>query len=140
MFADQIAYDVANDLPDQRAALIEFYESTGGQYWDTALLSDTLRGEINQFEQYLEQLGLIAASPTFNLSALSPQYQQIFEVVIALSANCTIQRELQIVQLLLKHPWNTAGTAATLLTVLYSTLSMSSLLLLPTLQMCRQAK
>ena len=110
LLTDQITYDVANDLPDQRNALIDFYNSTGGPYWDTALLSDALRAELANFELYLEELGAEAASSTFNLSALTPQYQEIVEVLEAYSVNCTLQRQLQIVKLLLKSPWNTAGT------------------------------
>ena len=101
---------MANDLPDQRNALIDFYNSTGGPYWETALLSDALRTEVANFELYLEELGVAAASSTFNLSALTPQYQEIIEVLEAYSVNCTLQRQLQIVKLLIKSAWNTAGT------------------------------
>ncbi len=32
-------FDVADDIPEQRTALIEFFNSTGGQYWSTGLAS-----------------------------------------------------------------------------------------------------
>ena len=111
LFDDQITYDAANDLADQRNALIDFYNSTGGPYWETALLSDTLRQQIAEFEAAIEALGEAAALSTFNLSSLSTEYQEVYEVVLSLSANCSLQRELQIIKLLLKNAWNTDGTS-----------------------------
>ena len=110
LLSDGVSYDVANDLPDQRAALVEFYTATGGAYWTTSVLTEGLRSEIDSFEAYLTTLAAEEDSSSFNVSALSTEYQEIFAAVDSLSVNCTIQRTLQIVQLLVKAEWNTAST------------------------------
>ena len=67
--------------------------------------------EIKAFESYMLQLGQASEAPTFNLSRLPATVVQLYEVISDLSVNCTLQRQLQLVNLLLKYPWNTDGTA-----------------------------
>jgi len=109
LLSDAITYDVTNDITDQRDALIEFYNATGGEYWTSHVLTTTLRADITAFEAYLVELGDAAAESNFSLSALSTDYQAVYAAVDALSVNCTLQRTLQLVNLLVKYPWNTAS-------------------------------
>lgn len=104
-----VTYDYDNDIAEQRAALVEFYESTGGAYWGQSLLPAESIAEIQQFEAYLLQLGTLSAASTFNAAYLPASVQAIYEVVAQLSVNCTLQRQLQLVNLLIKYPWNTAS-------------------------------
>lgn len=66
--------------------------------------------EIKAFESYLLQLGEASDASTFNLSTLPATVVQLYEVISDLSVNCTLQRQLQLVNLLVKYPWNTVGT------------------------------
>lgn len=104
-----VTYNASNDIAEQRQALIEFYQSTGGADWSSETLSTATITELQTFEAYLSQLGLLSASPTFNLSSLPTTVQQLYEVLSELSVNCTLQRQLQLVNLLIKYPWNTDG-------------------------------
>ena len=93
--------------------MIEFYNSTGGAGWSIDTLPLTSIAEIKAFEAYLLQLGEASELSTFNVSALPTSVQQLYEVVSGLSINCTLQRQLQLVNLLIKYPWNTDGTSLT---------------------------
>ena len=89
--------------------MIEFYNSTGGANWTTQTLPTSSILEVQTFEGYLLSLGEASAASTFNLSALPAATQQLYAVLTELSVNCTLQRQLQLVNLLIKYPWNTAG-------------------------------
>lgn len=104
-----MTYNVDNDIAEQRQALIEFYNSTGGANWSTETLPTSSILEVQTFEGYLLSLGEASAASTFNLSALPAATQQLYALVSELSVNCTLQRQLQLVNLLIKYPWNTAG-------------------------------
>ena len=109
LLTDTLGYDVADDIPEQRNALIEFYNSTGGANWAAATIDANTRAQITYFETYLVQIGQIAAQANFSISYLSADLQAVFYAVEQLSANCNLQRSLQLVNLLTKYSWNTAG-------------------------------
>ncbi|DBA91536.1 TPA: hypothetical protein ACH3X1_003159 [Trebouxia sp. C0004] len=110
---DTNSWDVDNDLTDQRNALIEFYHATGGQHWSSYVVTSSLRDSINGFDEYLVELGAMTSAAGFDISYLPIEYQEVVEAANALSANCTVQRTLQLINLLVKYPWNTASTNLT---------------------------
>ncbi len=109
ILSDTISWDADNDLVDQRNALIEFYNATGGEYWTSYVLTSSLRSTISGFDEYLVELGEITSASGFDISYLSTEYQEVIAAADALSVNCTVQRTLQLINLLVKYPWNTAS-------------------------------
>lgn len=109
LLTDTISWDVDNDLTDQRDALIEFYNATGGEYWTSLVLSSSLRDSISEFDEYLIELGELTSESGFDISYLTTDEQEVVEAADALSANCSVQRTLQLINLLVKYPWNTAS-------------------------------
>ena len=107
LLTDTLDYDVSDDIPEQRSALIEFYNATGGQYWSEATVSSELRAQIDSFETYFIEIGDTAAETNFSLSYLPANLQAVFGAVEQLSVNCTLQRTLQLINLLTKYAWNT---------------------------------
>ena len=102
-------YDLANDIPEQRNALIEFYNSTGGQYWGSVSDGASLRSTVDIFKTYLIQIGQLAAQATFAVEYLPADTQKIYYAVAQLSVGCQLQRTIQLVELLIKYKWNTAS-------------------------------
>ena len=115
LLTDTLDYDVNDDIPEQRNALIEFYNATGGQYWSSATVSSDVRANIQYFEMYLIEIGDTAAQTNFSLAYLPADLQAVFGAVEQLSVNCTIQRTLQLVNLLTKYAWNTPSEFSSLL-------------------------
>lgn len=109
ILSDTISWDADNDLVDQRNALIEFYNATGGEYWTSYVLTSSLRDTISGFDTYLVELGEITSASGFDISYLPTEYQEVIAAADALSVNCTVQRTLQLINLLVKYPWNTAS-------------------------------
>ena len=109
ILSDTIVWDADNDLVDQRNALIEFYNATGGEYWTSYVLTSSLRSTISGFDAYLVELGELTSASGFDISHLSTEYQEVIAAADALSVNCTVQRTLQLINLLVKYPWNTAS-------------------------------
>ncbi len=109
ILTDTISWDADNDLVDQRNALIEFYNATGGEYWTSYVLTSSLRDTISGFDAYLVELGETTSASGFDISLLPTEYQEIIAAADALSVNCTVQRTLQLINLLVKYPWNTAS-------------------------------
>ena len=85
--------------------MIEFYNATGGDYWTSYTVSNALRDEIASFDEYVVELGALAAM--YPLADLSTEYQEVITAVEELSVNCSLQRTLNTVNLLVKYPWNT---------------------------------
>lgn len=109
LLQDTSDFDLADDIPEQRTALIEFYNSTGGQYWSRGSASAQTRSQIADFEGYIVQIGQLAAQPTFDAASLPADVQSVYYAVQQLSINCRLQRSLQLVKLLGKVSWNTPG-------------------------------
>ncbi len=70
ILSDTISWDADNDLVDQRNALIEFYNATGGEYWTSYVLTSSLRSTINGFDEYLVELGEITSASLHVLTHL----------------------------------------------------------------------
>lgn len=102
-----VDYPFDLDLPDQRAALLLLYNSTGGPGWfykEDDAVHDLFFNLLTDVEQYRESLSnnsglnstsILASSGISDLAALP-----------ALSGNCTLQQSLSFGQLLLKHAWS----------------------------------
>lgn len=100
---------MADDIPEQRTALVEFFNSTGGQYWSLGSASAPTRTQIAEFQGYILQVGQLAAQASFDAANLPADVQSVYNAVHQLSANCRLQRSLQLITLLGKASWNTAG-------------------------------
>jgi hypothetical protein len=93
------------DAPDQRAALLRFYSSTGGAYWNAQLVSDAERQQFSQLVTELEESGYGLSDQTLNDSMLPTNLVSDMANLPALSVNCTLQQWLSFGQLLLKYQW-----------------------------------
>ncbi len=93
------------DAPDQRAALMQFYRSTGGAYWNAQLVSQAERQQFSQLIVELEESGYGLSDQSLNISMLSTDIVSDLANLPALSVNCALQQWLSFGQLLLKYQW-----------------------------------
>ena len=93
------------DSAEQRAALLEFYSSTGGADWTEQLVSTPERDQFQLLVQELEEAGYDLAEQAVNTSLLSTDLVTDLADLPALSANCMLQQWLSFGQLLLKYEW-----------------------------------
>ena len=84
-------YDVADDIAEQRNALIDFYNSTGGEYWSNSASGTVIRDQINLVETYLNLIGTLAAQANFSAAALPADYQRLYYALAQLSIGCSLQ-------------------------------------------------
>lgn len=85
---------MADDIAEQRNALIEFYNSTGGNHWSSTVSGTALRDQIDLIETYLFQIGTLAAQTSFSAAALPADYQKLYYAIAQLSVNCSLQASL----------------------------------------------
>ena len=93
-------------MPEQRAALLSFYNSTGGPLWgwtDDEALHDLFFELIADVTEYGDSLS--ADSPYNSSSILSASRFKDLAALPLLSANCTLQQALSFGQLLLDVNW-----------------------------------
>ena len=98
------------DLPEQRAALLSLYNSTGGPFWRWS-------ADSSQYELFSQ---LVADVVTYGIS-ISEQNTVLSEAISSaskfrdlaflpdLSTNCTLQQALSFGQLLLRHDWGNSN-------------------------------
>lgn len=91
LLTDTVEYNAANDITEQRNALIEFYNSTGGSTWSFYAAGTALRDQIGFFVQYLDNIGTLAAQASFSPAALPAQTQNLYYTVAQLSVGCNVQ-------------------------------------------------
>lgn len=84
-------YDVANDIPEQRNALIEFYNSTGGDQWSNIATGSSLRDQVNYYEYTVTTIGTLAQQAGFSAAALPADSQQLYYAIAQLSVDCRLQ-------------------------------------------------
>lgn len=84
-------YTVANDITEQRNALIEFYNSTGGNQWSKIASGTALRDQVDYYVNYLITIGTLAQQPGFSAAALPAESQQLYYAVAQLSVDCRVQ-------------------------------------------------
>ena len=89
---------MADDIAEQRNALIEFYNSTGGNYWSSVASGTALQDQIDLIETYLIQIGTLAAQASFSAAALPADYQKLYYAIAQLSINCSLQASLFSIQ------------------------------------------
>ena len=109
LLQDTLNFDVAEDIPEQRTALVEFFNSTGGQDWSVGIAGTQTRIQIADFQGYILQIGQLAAQASFDPANLPADVQSVYYTVQQLSTNCRLQRSLQLINLLGKVAWNTAS-------------------------------
>lgn len=96
------------DAPDQRAALMSFYYSTGGAYWNPRLVSNAEQQQFSQLVAELEEAGYDSSGQQLNVSSLPADLVSDLANLPALSVNCALQQWLSFGQLLLKHQWGSS--------------------------------
>lgn len=84
-------YDVADDIPEQRNALIEFYNSTGGDQWQNIASGSALRDQVDYYVNYIITIGTLAQQAGFSPAALPAESQQLYYAVAQLSVDCRVQ-------------------------------------------------
>lgn len=84
-------YDVANDIPEQRNALIEFYNSTGGNYWVNVATGSSLRDQVDFYVYTVTTIGTLAQQAGFSAAALPADSRQLYYAIAQLSVDCRLQ-------------------------------------------------
>ena len=93
------------DSPTQRAALLDFYDSTGGEYWAGQPEDDLEHNQISQVIQGIVEAGNELASGSFSPSTLPTELVSDAASIAALSADCALQQYLSLGQLWLDYRW-----------------------------------
>lgn len=89
--------------------LDQYWQSTGGPTWNYLSITPAYRKQIQDLRDYLAAYQLAAL--TQNDTALQTYPPAVAQALGQLSNGCTLQQELQLAQLTLKHPWYTPGTS-----------------------------
>lgn len=94
------------DAADQRTALMQLYNSTGGNTWTQQLISSQQRRSFRQLVTELEDAGHGLANSSLTIASPFPTdlVTDLFNLP-ALSINCELQQWLSYGQLLLKFDW-----------------------------------
>ena len=94
------------DATDQRTALMQFYNSTGGDTWAQQLISSAERRRFLQLVTELEVAGHGLANSSLTIASPFPTdlVTDLYNLP-ALSINCELQQWLSFGQLLLKFEW-----------------------------------
>ena len=94
------------DVTDQRTALMQFYNSTGGDTWAQQLISSAERRRFLQLVTELEVAGHGLANSSLTIASPFPTdlVTDLYNLP-ALSINCELQQWLSFGQLLLKFEW-----------------------------------
>jgi len=105
LLADSALYYLNLDVADQRAALIDFYDSTGGQYWANQPADDPDHVIFPQIVEGVIEAGNGLTSGTLDVSALPVELVSDAASLASLSANCALQQYLSLGQQWLKYSW-----------------------------------
>ena len=94
------------DVTDQRTALMQLYNSTGGDTWTQQLIGSAERQRFLQLVTELEDAGQGLANSSLTIASPFPTdlVTDLFNLP-ALSINCELQQWLSFGQLLLKFEW-----------------------------------
>lgn len=104
-------YNIELDIPQQRAALLSLFYSTGGPTWTwTDPVPGTEDALLFQLIADVIDVGQYLSDPaSFNISSLTGVLSATdLATVQALSVNCTLQQALGFGEALLKHGWQEA--------------------------------
>ncbi len=105
LLADSAVYYLDLDVADQRTALIDFYDSTGGQYWANQPADDPEHVIFPQIVEGVIEAGNGLTSGTLDVSALPVELVSDAASLASLSANCALQQYLSLGQQWLKYSW-----------------------------------
>ena len=105
LLADSVVYYSELDSPTQRAALLDFYDSTGGQYWADQPEDDFEHNQISQVIEGIVEAGNELASGNFNPSTIPSELVSDAASIPALSADCALQQYLSLGQQWLTYRW-----------------------------------
>ncbi|DBA84440.1 TPA: hypothetical protein ACH3X1_006072 [Trebouxia sp. C0004] len=105
LLADSAVYYLDLDIADQRAALINFYDSTGGQYWANQPADDSEHVIFPQIVQGVVEAGNGLTSGTLDVSDLPAELVSDAASLASLSANCALQQYLSLGRQWLKYSW-----------------------------------
>lgn len=94
------------DAEDQRTALMQLYNSTGGNTWTQQLISSQDRRSFRRLVTELDEAGHGLANSSLTIASPFPTdlVTDLFNLP-ALSINCELQQWLSFGQLLLKFEW-----------------------------------
>lgn len=105
LLADSAVYYLDLDVADQRAALIDFYDSTGGQYWVNQPADDSEHVIFPQIVEGVIEAGNGLTSGTLDVSALPVELVSDAASLASLSVNCALQQYLSLGRQWLKYSW-----------------------------------
>ena len=105
LLADSALYYLDLDVADQRAALIGFYDSTGGQYWANQPADDPEHVLFPQIVEGVVEAGNGLTSGTLDVSALPVELVSDAASLASISANSAMQQYLSLGQQWLKYSW-----------------------------------
>lgn len=98
-------YDADLDLADQRAALLSFFDSTGGPYWATQSNDDAGRTQYLQLVEGVVEADYDLAQNSLDVSRLPTELVSDAASIASLSKNCELQQYLSLGQLWLTYTW-----------------------------------
>lgn len=98
-------FDVSLDLPDQRAALLQLYDSTNGASWSNQIVSESETATFLEVVEDVSNIGYGLADGSLGGSSTFPSIHADGLELESLSANCTVQELLKIGQFFLKQEW-----------------------------------
>lgn len=105
VLANSPIYDLGLDLADQRAALLQLYDSTNGASWSNQLVSDSEISEYLQLVQGVAVAGYALADGSQSVSSSFPAIYTNGAELEALSSNCTVQEVLKFGHFFFKEQW-----------------------------------
>ena len=93
------------DSPTQRAALLDFYDSTGGQKWANQPVDDVEHGQISQLVDGVIEAGYELVNGSLDVTTLPAELVSDAASIPSLSSDCALQQYLSLGQLWLTHSW-----------------------------------
>ena len=98
-------YAVDLDLPQQRASLISFHESTGGPYWTGQPGQTSSSSRFSQIVAGVREATYGLASGSLDTSTLPTELVSDAARIASLSDSCQLQQYLKLGQLWYSYNW-----------------------------------
>lgn len=108
LLAQSEVYDADLDLPQQRASLISFYESTGGPYWTKQAAQTSSSNQYPRIVANIIEATSGLATGSLDTSTLPTELVSDAASIVTLSENCQLQQYLSLGQLWLTYNWGSS--------------------------------
>ena len=105
LLAASAVYHPDLDSPTQRAALLDFYDSTGGRNWANQPVNELDHGQILQVVDGVIEAGYELTDGSLDVSTLPAELVSDAANIPSLSADCALQQYLSLGQLWLTYSW-----------------------------------